>query len=86
MKANCISTVKNKDNVFKLELTSKEDLSRVINYFDRYPLLTRTKWLSFLRWKRLYNREIPKDTHSKAFRRYERLVKSVGKIHRQEKE
>lgn len=86
LKTRGISTVKNKDNIFNLELTSKEDLSRVINYFDQYPLLTKTKWLSFLRWKRLYNREIPKDTHTKAFLRYERLVKSVGKIHRQEKE
>nr|YP_009106150.1 putative LAGLIDADG homing endonuclease [Paradoxia multiseta]AIT94985.1 putative LAGLIDADG homing endonuclease [Paradoxia multiseta] len=72
-----------KDEIYRLELTRRENLEALVDYFDRYPLLTK-KRLMFIRWKRLVLR-----THAirktalesqKGMRRYKKLYASVGRI------
>jgi LAGLIDADG endonuclease len=78
-----ITKVKGKPDTYRLELTRRENLEVLVEYFDRYPLLTK-KTLVFIRWKRLVLRgkAIRKAAlkSEKAMRRYTRLYGSVGKI------
>ena len=78
-----ISEVRGKPDTYRLELTRRENLEVLVEYFDRYPLLTK-KTLMFIRWKRLVLRgkAIRKAAlkSEKAMRRYTRLYGSVGKI------
>ncbi|BDA51754.1 hypothetical protein COCOBI_pt-0310 (chloroplast) [Coccomyxa sp. Obi] len=78
-----ISEVKGKPDTYRLELTRRENLEVLVEYFDKYPLLTK-KTLMFIRWKRLVLRgkAIRKAAlkSEKAMRRYTRLYGSVGRI------
>lgn len=72
--------VKGKKNTYVIDLTSKQDLLILRQYFDRYPFQLRSKNLVYVRWKRLFDRKRPNKKDQKAYKRYKRLVTSVGKI------
>ncbi len=75
-----VSKVKGKVDIYCLEITSKIDRQKLLEYFDSYVLLSRTKRLVYVRWKRLCNRAVPCPDESKAFKRYKRLVQSVAQV------
>lgn len=72
-----------KKNVYRLELTRLSNLEALIDYFDKYPLLTKKK-LMFIRWKRVILRrnELKRMAlvSQKGMKRYKNLYASVGKI------
>lgn len=77
-----ISVVKGKET-YRLELSRRENLQVLVDYFDRYPLLTK-KRLVFIRWKRLVLRggairEAALESQ-KGMRRYKKLYASVVRI------
>ena len=77
--------VKNKVDTYRLEFTGKAQLFTLVNYFDNYKLLSRKKRLVYVRWKRVLHRVAPSSKETKAWKRYKRLIASVGKIRLQKK-
>ena len=75
-----IYNVKGKKDTYALEVTKKTDLLFLTNYFDNYLLLSRNKRLVYVRWKRVLLRVRPYQKDTKAYKRYKRLVASVGKV------
>ena len=56
------------DSTFFIHMESKEKLSKVITYFDKYPLYTK-KSLSYKLWKDIHNDLINKDHLDESKRR-----------------
>ena len=75
-----VTLLRSKKDTYVLEFSSKADLDCVQAYFAEYKLLSRNKSISYERWVRVRNRNIPseKDKKSKKYRRFVRLVKAVG--------
>lgn len=82
-KSDYISTYKSKENTHRLEIHRFELLNVLIDYFDKYPLLSKQQ-LIFVRWRRSF---LFKDQYrvtalhsEKGMRRYKRIFASIGKI------
>ena len=70
-------------NTYRLEITQIANLEALIDYFDKYALLTKKK-LMYVRWKRVILRrdqlKVIALVSKKGLRRYKNLYASVGKI------
>lgn len=78
-----ILSIPNKEDVYRLEIERLSSLEVLVDYFSKYPLLSK-KRLVFERWKRaLIRRDALKNaalSSEKGMRRYKRLYASIGKI------
>ena len=78
-----ILSIPNKKDVYRLEIERLPSLEVLVDYFSKYPLLSK-KRLVFERWKRvLIRRDALKNaalSSEKGMRRYKRLYASIGKI------
>ena len=78
-----VTDSKKKANIHRLEIHRAESLRVLIDYFDRYPLLSKQQ-LVFIRWKRCF---LYKDKYKesalkskKGMRRYIKIFASIGAI------
>ena len=80
---NFVAEIPGKPNVYRLEISRLSSLEVLVEYFNRYPLLS-NKQLVFVRWRRILLRRDALKAQAllseKGMRRYKRLYASIGKI------